>query len=657
MQSIFRLPWCSDTLGANRPDHVAIQKMRHAPTMEIPVFSTLKRKRTGSPESMRLPGEKTNDAKRMRTVEPVSAIGKHEGDWQPEKASASGGLENPRTSSVNTNQAPTSFQSSQPDTVMSEPTETNKASCQTDNAARSALQKTIEHQFNLEILLKHRELRLIEQELAKCQVALEQLRRCEMVPFPGVSSLSENVSTGTGPALRSDPTLSQPSAPAPWGVTDGPYSRHYAKWLLPDGTFDPMSMAQQAAIHDSFASRSEGRATRNSGAGLPKAGKRTNRESLGSTAQASPNHPAATLRNKQGPLVIRRVADNQFVKLVCKHCHRSDFSSVQGFLNHCRIAHKTDYKSHEAAAQDCGRPLEEHEADLAAQAPPPVGTASRTAAPKQAVPAPIVGRVHALNQSQPPPPTWKRQRLAHAHNLKAQTQSPARSTIAKTTVSSATSSWHSSPLVPSTMTPYLSAQFAKHGLGGNLQAATAKAKEKIDLSSEEDADDGQDSEAKSLPIEETRPALARTVSGAGHLVAERPPSRKGHRQPLQRPRPAPLSSCLQSQQFRSEIPESPQDVTLSPHTADSNPGLVSDHDDDPVSEPDEEARSVIETAPPLPLSRSCGNEMEVDLEVEDNDEGHSVLIRPRSMIAHGQERLRNEGSPSRPRSRYGEGGK
>ena len=34
----------------------------------------------------------------------------------------------------------------------------------------------IESQFSLEILLKHDELRLINQELAKCQAALEQLR-------------------------------------------------------------------------------------------------------------------------------------------------------------------------------------------------------------------------------------------------------------------------------------------------------------------------------------------------------------------------------------------------------------------------------------------------------------------------------------------------
>ena len=44
---------------------------------------------------------------------------------------------------------------------------------------------TVTGQLSLEILLKHNELRLIDQEIAKCQVALEQLRRCAEIPYPG----------------------------------------------------------------------------------------------------------------------------------------------------------------------------------------------------------------------------------------------------------------------------------------------------------------------------------------------------------------------------------------------------------------------------------------------------------------------------------------
>lgn len=42
----------------------------------------------------------------------------------------------------------------------------------------------IDTQFGLEILLKHEELEGIKQELAKSQAALEQLRRCHLMPFP-----------------------------------------------------------------------------------------------------------------------------------------------------------------------------------------------------------------------------------------------------------------------------------------------------------------------------------------------------------------------------------------------------------------------------------------------------------------------------------------
>jgi ADA HAT complex component 1 len=64
------------------------------------------------------------------------------------------------------------------------------------------VQQAIEAQFNYEILLKHNELRLIEQELAKCQVSPEQLRRCSLVPFPGTEGFSQDASSGIGLALQ-----------------------------------------------------------------------------------------------------------------------------------------------------------------------------------------------------------------------------------------------------------------------------------------------------------------------------------------------------------------------------------------------------------------------------------------------------------------------
>ena len=40
--------------------------------------------------------------------------------------------------------------------------------------------------------------------------------------------------------------------------------------------------------------------------------------------------------------------------MTCPDCNRFDFSNVQGFINHCRIAHKIEYASHDDAVRHCG---------------------------------------------------------------------------------------------------------------------------------------------------------------------------------------------------------------------------------------------------------------------------------------------------------------
>lgn len=97
----------------------------------------------------------------------------------------------------------------------------------------------INQQFGTEILLKHQELRFINQELAKCQVALEQLRRCHLIPYPTSCPTPQqmlDISQGKGSAVQG--RAGEPAAQwaPPFGVTDGPYARHYAKWLIPDST-------------------------------------------------------------------------------------------------------------------------------------------------------------------------------------------------------------------------------------------------------------------------------------------------------------------------------------------------------------------------------------------------------------------------------------
>jgi hypothetical protein len=222
----------------------------------------------------------------------------------------------------------------------------------------------------MEILLKHQELRVIEQELAKCQVALEQLRRCKLIPYPTENSTPESqlhISNGTGPVLESN-KLYKPANPAPWGVTDGPYTRHYAKWLIPDRQFDG-SNYEETPVFDYSRAGQEGRSTRNSFPDTAYGNKRPHRGNAGSKLQSlSSGYPPP--KEKSGPLIIRRSTDGKMVKLLCIDCGRGDFSSAQGFINHCRIAHKRGFESHDQAALECGQELgADEQAGVVAPAP------------------------------------------------------------------------------------------------------------------------------------------------------------------------------------------------------------------------------------------------------------------------------------------------
>jgi ADA HAT complex component 1 len=654
MQSIFRLPWCTDP---SADEKAMIPKMRQPPVVDMSLLSKLKRKRADSPTFEPLPA--FDHAKRLKLSDADNnqpLPGRRQTDSQinmtiPEPKShdsaANYGLQH-SAANVPLLTPDVSFATTSPSAKPKQHLETGDKPEVLEGTKESQLQDVLEHQFNLEILLKHRELRLIEQELAKCQTALEQLRRCEVIPYPGSSGLSESLSSGTGPALKAQPGFTQPQAPSPWGVTDGPYTRHYARWLLNDPTFDSLPFSQVVSASDSYVLQPEGRSTRNSGAGIGKTGRsRSTRDSFGNLNSALPNYPAQS-RGKQGPLVIRRLADNLFVKLICNNCQRGDFSSVQGFLNHCRIAHKVDYKSHEAAALDCGKPLEEDETHLIPQGAPAAtsGAPKPQQAPKpsvsQAVPTPPAGFVHPLNAQILPRFTWKRQ----ADEARASTtQSHSRRAVpSKPSESPAAASFHASPLVGSSLAPYLSARFAKRGLGGDLQHATTQAREKIDLGLDPAEDEQSTSTSSETP--KSNGALStnlnRSICKPSHEGSQ---GHKGWYAPISRPRPTPIMA----RHVPADMMDSPP--SLSPHAVDSNPGLVSDHEDDDAPSDLDDVRSERHESPDavsrlgVIRDRTCGDEIDVDLEVDVDDEanGHSVLIRPRSLGLQ----MRSSGSPSR----------
>jgi ADA HAT complex component 1 len=445
------------------------------------------------------------------------------------------------------------------------------------------LRAVIEAQLNLEILHKHNELRLIEQELSKCQIGLEQLRRCEVIPYPGSQSPSQDVSCGTGPALASPAGYTSPLSPAPWGVSDSPYARHYAKWLLSDPHFDP---TLQGAMGTPLTARGV-RATRGSGAEplLPAPPPRNSRVSTGS-ARAQASGDATTPSTGRDPMVLKRQADGEWVRLRCNHCHRSNFNNVQGFLNHCRIAHHQEYKSHEAAAISCGEIVQIDETQFPAEPAP---------APRERVERPSVvtntfdqGLVSPLISNAP----------AHSPYDRVLTFTPNMTPLASpATPGPSTAGFGSKP----SLAPHLSALMQRRGLStSGLDDAIRDNKKRVDLSAYDDSDsEGDDQKSKRQRAK--KPKGSRNPSSGQHtlpkpssLGASRPQSQKGHRaasqpfvqDPVRHQSPALQvpSRLILSFSSGRVTPASPSDVDvdmeLSPGTADFNPGLVSDHDDD-----------------------------------------------------------------------------
>ncbi|KAL8639979.1 MAG: hypothetical protein Q9228_003050 [Teloschistes exilis] len=356
------------------------------------------------------------------------------------------------------------------------------------------LQQAIEAQFNLEILLKHRELRLVDQEIAKCQVGLEQLRRCQVIPYPAMSSSWEDmqaVVTGRGPA-QENPAQHAP----PWGVSSGPYTRHYQRWLIPDETFGDLVPGgmQSSQSTNTFSDR----VVRASTAGKSNmANKSRSQRGAVNTRLKSIPHGYPEPKEDKGPMLLKRSTDGQMVKLVCLDCRRSDFNSVQGFINHCRIAHSRNFQSHDAAAIACG---EEVELD---QAGGLVGETSTPVTSGAGLVHPLIRSAHVAKLNAPTPAMLfpKRQTSATrtpTHSLPtaaAHVEIP-RQEVAPEPI--AASAPESSSFKASSHTPHLSALFVRLGRGGDLDEEVSEAKTKMDIdsamSSGDEGDEGEDEE-------------------------------------------------------------------------------------------------------------------------------------------------------------------
>lgn len=338
---------------------------------------------------------------------------------------------------------------------------------QSDAKALTILRETIESQFNLEILLKHKELRIVDQEIAKCQAALEQLRRCQLIPYPAITSKVEDmqaVSSGSGHTFDTRVTH-----PPPLGVTDGPYARHYEKWLIPDMAFGGIPAEIPAP-------------PRPAGKGVKILPERTTRGSISekgvsssiSRSQRGSNvrlqslpHGYPEPKEDKGPMILKRSTDGAMVKLVCIDCRRENFNSAQGFINHCRIAHNRQYASHEAAAVSCGELLDPSMVELS------VASSSST-----------VGLVHPLIRSVRPKPY-----------IPILPFPPRKTSSIQTQAGQAPLTPHRpTQITPSERTPHLSAHIARIGFDGDLEELVNEVKTKVDVGADADSSSDEDQE-------------------------------------------------------------------------------------------------------------------------------------------------------------------
>lgn len=475
------------------------------------------------------------------------------------------------------------------------------------------IRQVIDSQIGLEILLKHDELRRINQEMAKCQIALEQLRRCHLIPFPGTQGMSESVSHGTGPAVAQDDK--RPQWASPFGVTDGPYTRHYAKWLIPDPTFDGMQPEWSNERSRAGKSIAEGRTTRHSFADYSALANkpRSQRGSAGHKFQALPSGYTQSKENA-GPSVLKR-GDGQMVKLVCLDCHRENFGSTQGFINHCRIAHRREFKSHEEAAVQSGVPIELDEVGgiVGEEKPAPVAT----------------GLVHPLIRSAP---TDKEAYAALLSRISASLDMFRAGKLAG--VDSIPGSKPSTPLksgaaqpsksfVPSVHTPHLSELMRNRGFDANLESLVGDAKQAVDF-------DDVSSHSEESDVEKSEP-VRHPTSGVDGTSAS---SVHGHRLNARSAMsPAPFgrpgsSKGLESKHARmpSFAPRLPIGTVAAENHGRPATQILSKFDDHVIDDEDDDVDrpSIVDLSPNTMASNNAPSLVSDDGEYDDGDAESSI---------------------------------
>lgn len=442
--------------------------------------------------------------------------------------------------------------------------------------------ENIEMAFLSQISLKHMELESINKEIGKCQAALEQLRRCHLIPYPvnaPTPAQMLDVVQGKGHALQ-QPGQPVPRYAPPFGVIDGPYARHYAKWLIPHSHFDGIQYEERGAMHGYYTLGLEGRSTRNSGVEASKTVRgRASRGEPPAFQSLAPERPQP--KAKAGPCLITR-SDGVMVKLQCVDCERDNFNSVQGFINHCRIAHKREFKSHDEAAIKSGQPWDSAQEAAGAGKEPVLPKSSRNV-PKEAPKAPApTGVVHPLtgaHMSNSEACASLLSRIESVMSLWEQGQHADQAKAKRVSTKPRAEAEMPASFEPSQETPHLSKLMRSRKFAGSLHDIVNEIKTPLSLEDITPSDESEDElSSAGKDVDTDTPAVVKRLpvgsSKSPSMSAARPASSKGVT-PGRSRIPAPRSRLDQEAVSEEDVD---METNLSPTTLvpNSAPSLVSD---------------------------------------------------------------------------------
>jgi len=268
------------------------------------------------------------------------------------------------------------------------------------------------------------------------------------------------------------------------------------------------------------------------------------------------------------------------MKLVCKFCGKNSISSVQGFLNHCRIAHEKNYESHGAAAKECGVALDGTETlltPLSAEPSTPVIPSGRPMVHPLIMGDRIVRKQSlALSSMTPLHPVS----ASPARQLSCHSRPIQPSPLART--------FNAEAFVESAQMPRLSKLFQMRGKGGDLSREIAMASVRVTLDDVESLDDDDEHEEPEASEEQLSMSTSNRFVGT-HSPSSVPNNATNAMKPSQHTSFSLASPRTEIGRSSLSQPSIEDDTNPSPHTVDTNPGLMSDDEDEEERDYDHEA--------------------------------------------------------------------